>query len=115
VTRATVEDKEKLNHLLGYLKATKHKKLELKPKGVLGVKAYVDAAFAPHEDSKSHTGVAIFVGGAFVFGASRKQKCVTKSPTESELVALTDNIEFVELFEEFFSFLIGKENEAATI
>jgi len=52
----------------------------------------VDAAFAIHSDSKSHTGVAVFVGGALVYAASRKQKCMTKSPTESELVALTDNV-----------------------
>jgi hypothetical protein len=31
---------------------------------------------------------------------------MTKSPTESELVVLTDNVGFVELFEEFLSFLL---------
>ncbi len=71
----------------------------------------MDAAFAPHVDFKSHTGVAIFIGGALVFAASRKQKCVTKSPTESELVTLTDNIGFIELFEEFFSFIINQEEK----
>ncbi len=30
-----------------------------------------------------------------------------KSPTESELVAVTDNIGFMELFEEFLSFLLN--------
>jgi hypothetical protein len=44
----------------------------------------IDAAFTPHEDLKSHTGVVVFIGGAMVFGALRKQKCVTKSSTESE-------------------------------
>ena len=52
----------------------------------------MDAAFAIHSDSKSRTGVAVFVGGALVYAASRKQKCMTKSPMESELVALTDNV-----------------------
>jgi len=111
VTKATINDKKKLEHLLGYLQATKHEVLRLKPSGVLRIEAYVDAAFAPHMDSKSHTGVAIFIGGALVFAASRKQKCVTKSPTESELVALTDNIGFVELFEEFFSFIVNREEK----
>jgi hypothetical protein len=54
------------------------------------MEVYVDAAFAIHSDSMSHTGVAVFVGGALVYAASRKQKCTTKRPTESELVALTD-------------------------
>jgi len=49
--------------------------------------------------------VAVFLGEALVFAASRKQKCVTKSPTDSELVALTDNIGFVELFSEFIGFI----------
>jgi len=70
VTRATVEDQKKLEYLLGYLQATRHEVLKLSPSGVLGVEAYVDAAFAPHADSKSHTGVAIFIGGALVFAAS---------------------------------------------
>ncbi len=111
VTKATIEDKKKLEYLLGYLQATKHEVLRLQPSGVLKIEAYVDAAFAPHVDSKSHTGVAIFIGGALVFAASKKQKCVTKSPTESELVTLTDNIGFIELFEEFFSFIINREEK----
>ena len=40
-----------------------------------------------------------------------KKKCVTKSPTESELVTLTDNIGFIELFEEFFNFIINREEK----
>ena len=52
-----------------------------------------------------HTGVAIFVGKALVYWVSRKQKCVTKSPTESKLVALTDYIGLVELFAEFVAFI----------
>lgn len=40
-----------------------------------------------------------------VYASSRKQKSVTESPTESELVALMDNVGLVELFEEFVSFI----------
>jgi len=76
----------------------------LRPKH-LKLEAYIDASFAPHHDSKSHTGVLIYLGDALVYVASRKQKCVTKSPTESELVALTDYIGLVELFAEFVAFI----------
>jgi hypothetical protein len=107
VKEPTEEDKQKLLQLLGYLQATAGRKLVLCPEGVFKVEAYVDAAFAIHGDSKSHTGVAVFIGGALVYAASRKQKCMTKSPTESELVALTDNVGFVELFEEFLSILLN--------
>jgi hypothetical protein len=50
-----------------------------------------------------------------VFGALRNQKCVTKLPTESEPVALTDHIGFVEAFAEFFWFIVGEEAKAPTI
>ena len=106
MTKATVEDRRKLFRLLGFLKRTKKRVLILRPKD-LTLLAYIDAAFASHFDSKSHTGVAFFLGGALIFIASRKQKCVTKSPTESELVALTDYISLVESFAEFFGFIIN--------
>jgi hypothetical protein len=64
--------------------------------------------FAAHNDSKSHSGMVVFVAGMLVYASSKKQGCVTKSPTESELVALTDNIGLVELFEEFVAFLINE-------
>jgi hypothetical protein len=93
--------------VLGYLQSTKLMKYNIKPTQLLGVIAYVDAAFATHEDSKSHLGVAVFVAGILVFTSSKKQGCVTKSPTESKLVALTDNLGFIELFEEFINFLVN--------
>jgi hypothetical protein len=49
-----------------------------------------------YSDSKSHTGIFVLVGGVVVFAASRKQNVLQKN-TESELVALLDNIGFVEL------------------
>ncbi len=41
------------------------------------VEAYIDAAFTAHDDSKSHSGVAVYVAGVFVYASSRKQKCIT--------------------------------------
>jgi hypothetical protein len=71
------------------------------------VMAYIDAAFTTHDDSKSHSGVAVFVTRVLVFASSKKQGCVTKIPTKSELVALTNNLGFVELFEELVTFLVN--------
>jgi hypothetical protein len=102
--------------LLGYLQAMVSKKLLLHPpEGVFNVEAYLDAAFAIHGVSKSHTGVAIFVGGVKGYAASRKQKCMAKSPRESELVALTDNMGFMELFEEFLSFVLNMKERTPII
>jgi hypothetical protein len=61
------------------------------PSQPLRVLTYIDAAFATHADSKSHSGITVFVAGVLVYSSSRKQACVTKRPTESELVALSDN------------------------
>ena len=57
------------------------------------VNAYIDAAYGVHGDSgRSHTGCVIVLGGAGpVFVRSTKQKLVTKSSTEAELVALSDS------------------------
>jgi hypothetical protein len=51
----------------------------------------------------------IQVGGVSVYFASRKQKCVSKSPTEAELVALSDELGFVELFAEFLGFVTNSK------
>jgi hypothetical protein len=69
------------------------------------ITAYVDAAYAVHDDSKSHSGVVVYVGNTLAYVSSRKQKCVSKSPTEAELIALTDNLGMVELFREFDEFV----------
>jgi len=70
---------------------------------------YVDAAYAIHNDSKSHSGVIVYVGQTLAYVSSRKQKCMSKSPTEAELIALTDNVGLAELFREFVEFLTMKE------
>jgi hypothetical protein len=96
----TEEDLKKLKRVLGYLKGTKGWIMKMEPKGVFCVEAYVDASCSAHPDGKSHSGAVVRVGGAYVFFGSKKQKCVSKSPTEAELVALSDNVGFVELFGE---------------
>jgi hypothetical protein len=87
----------------------------LKPSQSFKVVAYIDARFTMHNDGKSHTEIIKFVGGVAVYCASRKQKCVSKSPTEAELVALSDNIGFVELFQEFLSFVTNSNIEMPLI
>lgn len=68
----------------------------------------MDASSPTHEDSKSHTRYVIIVVGVPVYCASRKQKCMTKSPTEAELVGLSDNLSFMEIFVEFIEFIINQ-------
>jgi hypothetical protein len=109
VKQPTKADQQKLMRVMGYLKQTQDFKYTIAPPKPLQVIAYIDAAFATHNDSKSHSGVAIFIAGVLVYAISKKQLCVTKSPTQSKLVALSDYVGFVELFHEFVSFLISEQ------
>ncbi len=65
------------------------------------VSAHVDASFGCHENGKSHTGVCISVGEGPIFVRSVKQKIVTKSSTEAELVALSDEAGLLFHIEDF--------------
>jgi hypothetical protein len=96
VQEATQDDRRRLYQVLGNLKGTANTCLKLCQKCLLQVEAYIDADFASHRDSKSHTGVIILIGGSLVYVATKKQKCVTISPTEAELDGLTENIGLVE-------------------
>jgi hypothetical protein len=72
--------------------------LQLEPQGFLKLQAFVDARFSMHLDRKLQSGVYVSVGGVPIYYSSRKQKCVSKSPTEVELEALSHNINQVEFF-----------------
>ena len=100
--------RDRLCRLLGYDKATQSQVTILCRQTTKNIRAYVDAAFALHSDSKSHTGVMVYVGETIVYVASKKQKCMSKIPTEEELIGLTDNLGFIELFQVFVEFLTGK-------
>jgi hypothetical protein len=115
VKTPTQRDQTKLIRVLGYLQNTKDLKYNIKPREPLKIMACIDAVFAAHDDSKSHSGVVVFVAGMLVYASSKKQGCVTKSPTESELVALTDNIGLVELFTEFVTFLVNDKIASSSV
>jgi hypothetical protein len=52
----------------------------------------VDPSFNVHGDGKSHTGCIVTIGdGGAIYYRSAKQKIVTKSSTEAELVAASDS------------------------
>ena len=93
VQQPELDDLKKLKRVLGYVKATKDKGLVFKlgEKG-MHVTMYADASYGVHsKDGKSHTGCVIILGDrGCVYAKSTKQKIVTKSSTEAELVAISD-------------------------
>jgi hypothetical protein len=47
---------------------------------------------------ESHTGTIILFGGVVVYVGSKKQKCIAKSPTDAEVIGLSDNIDLITFF-----------------
>jgi hypothetical protein len=78
-----------LDALFGYLLKTRSH-CDFGLGAMVEIRAYVDAAFLCHEDMVSRSGLAIEIAGAYVCAVSRKQGLVTKSSTESELLAIAD-------------------------
>jgi hypothetical protein len=115
VTLSTIDDLKKLFSLLGYLHVTKDAVLTIRKREDLSVKMYVDAAYGLHATGESHTGTIILFGGVMVYVGSKKQKCIAKSPTNAEVVALSDNIDLVALFHEFGEFITNENLERPII
>ena len=90
-SKPTVEDEEQLDKVLRYINETKDFDLIFNVFD-LTVHAYIDASFAVNTDAKSHTGAIISLGpnGGTLYAKSSKQKLVTWSSTEAELVAVHD-------------------------
>ena len=90
VLSPTEEYDKKLNRILGFLLRTQHQQLILKTGNKLQLRAYVDASFGVYKDGKSVTGIVLVLGDATIYVKSSKQKIVTRSSTESELVGISD-------------------------
>jgi hypothetical protein len=53
---------------------------------------FIDASYGVHCDGSSRTGMTIMLAGVAIGCWSSKQKLVTKSSTEAEIVALSDGL-----------------------
>jgi hypothetical protein len=87
---ADEDDVKKLHRVIGYLKHTRNIGIVLSPKAMLSVDASIDASHAVHVDAKGQTGVFIALGKGPIYVKSTKQKLVSKSSSETELIALSD-------------------------
>lgn len=88
----TLEDQKKLDRILSYVLYSKSRPMILRIGTNLQLRAFVDASFGLYEDGKSVTGVVIMLGDATIYVKSGKQKIVTRSSTESELVGVSDSL-----------------------
>jgi hypothetical protein len=101
VNKATVQDDQRLDKLLGYLLSSADLVLKFKCGGTVFMLAYVDAAWAIHDDRHGRTGIVIMIACCCVGAWSFKQKIVTISSTECEIVALSDACRHIEWYRLF--------------
>jgi hypothetical protein len=87
---ATQDDWNKLTHLMGYLKFTSQLGIRFLAGGDPTPVIYSDASFACHSDMTSRSGVIVLMCGGPIAVISTRQKLVTRSSAEAELVALSD-------------------------
>ena len=90
VAKATLQDQAKLKRLLEYLYGTYDLPLILGADDIQTMYMFIDASYAVHDDMKSHTGRVITFGRGGIACKSAKQKVVTKSSTEAELVGASE-------------------------
>ena len=101
VTMPNLDDLKKLDRAIRYIRDHIGEGITLISAGEgkdVHVTGHIDASFGSHENGKSHTGVLVTLGCGPVFVRSVKQRIVTKSSTEAELVALSDEAGVIEDF-----------------
>ena len=84
------DDWSKLQRVMKYLNGSKDLGVVLRARESSQLNAYIDASYGVHVDGKSQSGMFITMGAGPLLVKSVKQKIVTKSSTEAELVALSD-------------------------
>ena len=90
VKEPTTYDWFKLVRMMDYLKKTANDSLTIRLGDMSETKFSIDASYAVHHDGRSHTGMTMKMGEGAITSLSRKQKLVTRSSTEAELVAVDD-------------------------
>jgi hypothetical protein len=83
-------DYRKLSRVMKYLQSTIDLPLVLSADGSGTPRWHIDASYAMHMDMRSHTGGAMTLGKGSVYSTLVKQKLVTRSSTEAEVVAVHD-------------------------
>jgi hypothetical protein len=112
----TKGDNKRLNRVLTYLRGTRELGMNIRSAADIKMYAYIDAAYAVHPKMESHTGSIITIGrfGVSLQYKSLKQKLVTTSSTEAELVAIYEVLDFVLWMRKVLEFL-GYPQETTTI
>lgn len=93
VNKYVESDRRKLLRIVQYINGRKDIGVMLSCDQDIHVYVYADASYAPHSDARSQTGMVLRVGDSSIVCKSSKQKLVTKSSTEAELVGAVDSVQ----------------------
>ena len=95
VNRPTEQDWSKLDRVFSYLHTNQGYGVRFNGGAELALEAWADAAFMSDDKCKSRSGGLVKMCGGVVATMSTKQKILTKSSTEAELVALDAVVHWV--------------------
>ena len=84
------DDFKKLTRLIRYLRHTLYMCLVLGKDDMESMCWWIDASYAVHPNMRGHTGATMSMGNGSIYSGSWKQKMVTRSSTESEVVGVHD-------------------------
>ena len=90
VNKPDEDDFKKLARVVKYLRATRDMTLTLGLQNDGVMTWWVDASYAVHNDMKGHTGGTMSLGHGSIYSSSTKQKLVSRSSTEAELIGVYD-------------------------
>jgi hypothetical protein len=90
LTKPNEDDYKKLAWVLNYLDSTVDTPLVLAVDNTGKICWWVDELYAVHADMKSHTGGTLSLGNGSMYSTSSKQKLLTRSSTEAEVVGVHD-------------------------
>ena len=90
VANPTAQDQDKLQRCLEYIYGSLELTLTLAADDLATMYIFVDVAYGVHPDCKSQTGGTVSFGTGGLISRANKQKIVTKSSTEAELVGASD-------------------------
>ena len=94
VSKSTKDDWMKLKRILSFLNGTIEDERTIGADSLTEIFTWIDAAYAVHDNMRSHMGGLISLGTGVVHAKSSMEKINTKSSTEAELVGLAEYLPY---------------------
>ena len=110
----TDRNMQQLYRILRYLQGTRNVGINIH-NPTMELQAFVDASHISHPDGHGHGGLILSLGSSPIYSRSWKLKSVTRSSSETELIALEDSVTFVIWTRELLREIGQLEKEPTTI